>query len=323
MIKAFTSNIVILLAAVQLTCAQPLKQNLPFSWKATEHNPEQTISILEENFAYQPAESSSKFAPIRAMQTQPGYAFLGSAIIPGLGQAANKKWWRAGAYLVADAIFLALHISNQNRAEELQQGYEQFADNNWSVVTYSKWLVEYHKQNGIYQDNAFINELEEQVEGVDPTYSTSQDWGVVEIQLLRNVEKDTPFISSDGTVGNIFSHTMPDYGSQQYYELISKYYQYGPGWNDFGVNRQAKPLDSIYQLAWNGSDMPPHFLEGARLADRFNNKYRIAGNMLSYMILNHVVSAFDAFITVKLKNNRLETETNFFGSRQFILKYRF
>lgn len=308
-----------------MATAQPLKKNLPFQPEMDQVQ-QPTDSASELDLSYRASSSTvdfTEFSLVDAMRTKPGYAFLASALIPGLGQAANKKWWRAGAYFVADAIFLVMHITKQNRAEELQREYEQFADNNWSVVTYSKWLVEYHKQNRIYQDNQYIEDLEQDVEGVDPAYQTSTDWAVVDIALLRNVENNTPFISEDGTSGNIFSHEMPDYGSQQYYELISKYYQYGAGWNDFGVNRQGEPLDSFYQLAWDGSDMPPHFLQGARMAEQFNDTYRIAGNMLSYMLLNHVVSAFDAFITVKLKNNRLETETNFFGLNQFTLKYHF
>ncbi len=241
--------------------------------------------------------------------------------MPGLGQAANNKWLRAGAYFLADVILLAVHLQNQHRAEELQQQYEQFANNNWSVVTYSKWLVEYHQQNNI--SNPFIDELQNQVQGEEAAYDPDHDWDVVDLNVLRRVERNTPFVTPDGTAGNAFSHEMPDYGSQQYYELISKYFQYGPGWNDFGTDRNGNQLDSRYQLAWNGDDMPANFLEGSRKAERFNDKYRVAGNMLSYMILNHVVSAFDAFITVKLKNNRLEASPNIFGPQQFSLKYRF
>jgi hypothetical protein len=29
------------------------------------------------------------------------------------------------------------------------------------------------------------------------------------------------------------SHRLPPHGDQQYYEMIGKYHQYSPGWNDF------------------------------------------------------------------------------------------
>ncbi|MDX1637120.1 MAG: hypothetical protein R3281_04055 [Balneolaceae bacterium] len=319
------SKISLLITLFILYCsvlvAQPLRENAVLSGTTTipaEHAETDELTMSDFRYAVASDPLSGRVAGI--LRSSPGAALVGSALVPGLGQAVNDKWIRAGAYLLADAVFLAVHLTNQRRAEKLQREYERFADDNWSVVTYAQWLVAYHEQNGVA--NPYIWELENQVEGVNPTYNPDTDWNTVNLQTLRRVERNTPFISPEGS-GNAFSHEMPNYGSQQYYELISKYYQYGPGWNNFGVNSNGDPIDSRYQLAWNGSDMPPHFFEGADMADRFNNKYRVAGNMLAYMLLNHVVSAFDAFVTVKLKNNRLQTRTNFLGPQQFTITYRF
>ena len=317
MIKLFITGLLFWFIA-EVGSAQPLKQNLPFS---NLHRTEQHISaesLSKKDFRYQTDNYDSGI--LHAMRTQPGVALLGSAIVPGLGQAANKKWIRAGLYFAADILFLAYHLDTQRRAERLQRDYEQFADNNWSVVNYAQWLVEYHRQNNI--QNAQVDDLASQVEGETPAYDTSQDWNIVDLSVLRDVERNTPFVFPD-RVGNNFSHVLPEYGSQQYYELISKYYQFGPGWKTFGVDRDGEPLDSFYQLAWNGQDMPPQFLQGSRMADHFNDTYRSAGNLLAFLILNHVVSAFDALITVKVNNKRLEAESNFLGPRQFSLKYRF
>lgn len=292
--------------------AQPLK-------KTKLREKPATITMADFRYrAYTGQPSSS--SPGHLMQTKPGVAMLGSVIVPGLGQAVNKKWVRAGAYFLADVVFLAVHFNSINKAKEREREYWNFANANWSVVTYAQWLIEYHDQNNIF--NPYIDELRQQVDGITPAYNTQTDWTTVDIELLRDVERETPFISPNGS-GNTFSHVMPDYGSQQYYELISKYYQYGPGWKDFGSDRNGNSLDNLYQLAWDGSDMPFNFFEGSALAERFNDKYRLAGNMLSLLVLNHVVSAFDALFTVKIKNNRLETETNLFGARQFTLKYHF
>ncbi len=318
MIKNFIFSLFFLLGCGVLS-AQPLKRNLPFNIQKTETKQEERATVSMKDFRYQSQRTSSA-GLIYSMQTKPGLALLSSALVPGLGQAANNKWLRAGVYFAADVILLIAHLRTQDRAEQLHQNYKQFANNNWSVVTYAKWLVDYHQQNGI--SNPHIDDLEQQVQGQDPAYDPNTDWNVVDLKLLRNVERNTPYVFPEQT-GNIFSHVMPGYGSQQYYELISKYYQFGPGWNNFGMNRQGESLDSIYQLAWNGSDMPPHFFQGATLADQFNDKYRIAGNMLAYMILNHVVSAFDAFITVKLNISRLEATPGIFGPQQFSLKYHF
>lgn len=314
MTRTFICNITLLLACIPVW-AQPLKKNLH------EKQPEKKQTVTMADFRYRAAQNrDASFSPWRLMQEKAGVAMLGSAIVPGLAQAANKKWIRAGAYLVADAVLLAVHFNSLNQARERERQYEQFANSNWSVVTYARWLVAYNEQNNL--SNPYIVELREQIEGVDPAYNPDVDWQVVDIELLRNAERETLYISPEGP-GNAFSHVMPAYGSQQYYELISKYYQYGPGWNDFGQDRAGDPLDNLYLLEWDGSDMPFNFFRGSSLSERFNDKYRLAGNMVSLLVLNHVVSAFDALFTVKFKNSRLEAETNLFRVRQFTLKYHF
>ena len=274
------------------------------------------ISDLEPKINYN--QSDPFYQPLREKS---GLALLSSAIVPGTGQAANNKWLRAGLYFVAEAILVGVHIKSYNDAKAEQRQYEQFANNNWSVVNYAKWLVQYHETNNL--SNQYLDELRNEVQGITASYDPEKDWNNVDIELLRNVERNTPFVYPDN-VGNKFSHTMPDYGSQQYYELISKYYQYGPGWQNFGQNRDGNPLDSRYQLNWDGSDMPMGFIRGSALAQDFNDSYRLAGNMVSLIILNHLISAFDAFLTVRIKNARLEANSNLLSpDRTFSLKLHF
>ena len=318
-ISSIASVLVLLLASAQQAEAQPLKENLPRPHRAA---PDSDRTVTMDDFRYRSSTVArdGSAAPWQLMQQKAGVAMLGSALIPGLGQAANRKWIRAGAYLAADALLLAVHFTSLNQARDRERRYEQFANSNWSVVTYAQWLVDYNEQNNI--PNPRIDELRQQVEGVNPAYNPEEDWRIVDIELLRAVERETLYFSPDGP-GNPFSHVLPDYGSQQYYELISKYYQYGPGWNDFGQDRTGGSLDDLYLLAWDGSDMPFNFFQGADLAERFNDKYRLAGNMVSLLVLNHVVSAFDALFTVRFNNSRMETETNLFKARQFTLRYHF
>jgi hypothetical protein len=49
------------------------------------------------------------------------------------------------------------------------------------------------------------------------------------------------------------------------------------------------------------------WIQHAHLEERFNDSYRFAGNMLTLMVVNHVISAFDAYFTIKLKNHKLES----------------
>lgn len=295
--KVFSTLFVSVFLLTNITAAQPAR---PVKGKITFNDLKPRINYVQSEPFYQPVRENA------------GWALVSSAIVPGSGQAANKKWLRAGLYVLAEAAFVGIHLKNYNDAKAEKRRYEQFADNHWSVVTYAKWLVNYHDQNNL--QNTYLDELRNQVDGISAEYDPKNDWQKVDIELLRNVERNTPFVYPD-QIGNNFSHVMPDYGSQQYYELISKYYQYGPGWNDF---------ENLYQLTWDGSGMPVNFLRGATLADKFNDSFRLAGNMVSLIILNHVISAFDAFLTVRFKNKRLEADSNFLNPQRTIsLKFHF
>jgi hypothetical protein len=266
-----------------------------------------TLDDLKPKINY--TQNSPFYHPI---QKKAGWALISSAIIPGSGQAVNKKWIRAGLYVLAEAVMVGIYLKSSHDAKVEEQRYKRFANNNWSVVNYAKWLIAYHDQNNL--SNSYTDKLQQEVENVDADFDPDSDWSKVDIELLRNVERNTPFVYPEH-VGNNFSHIMPDYGSQQYYELISKYYQYGPGWNDFSDR---------YQLYWDGSGMPENFILGAQMAEDFNDSYRLAGNMVSFLILNHVVSAFDAYLTVKMKNQKLEADTNLLNPHRTVtLKFHF
>lgn len=296
MLKTIGIIVFFILVPFGMVDAQPNQANKKIS-----------IDDLKPEISY--SQSDSFYQPVKE---KPGWALLSSVVIPGSGQAANSKWTRAGLYLLAEAVIVGIHIKSYNDAKAEQERYERFADNNWSVVTYAQWLVAYHEQNDLSNPN--IDDLREQVASESANHNPQEDWQKVDIELLRKVEENTPFVYPEH-VGNDFSHIMPEYGSQQYYELISKYYQYGPGWNDF---------DAKYELNWDGSGMPRNFLLGADMAEDFNSSYRLAGNMVSFLILNHIVSAFDAFLTVKIKNKKLEADSNLLNPhRTFSFKFHF
>lgn len=293
----------------------------PLSGQPVTDGTRDSVRLTMADFRYHQPSLANTNGFGERIRTHPGLALLASAAIPGSGQAFQGNWIRAGAYLLADLLLLGVHFNRLEDARRRERAYKRFANNNWSVVTYAQWLVAYHDQNNI--SNPHLDELRQQVSGLDPTYDPAVDWAAIDLNLLNSVEQSTPFIQPGGTVTNNFSHTLPSFGSQQYYELISKYFQFGPGWNDFGINRSGTMLDNLFQLNWDGSDMPPSFFDGAERAENFNSSYRVAGNMISLLLVNHVVSAFDAYLTAKLNIRRLETETNLLGSRQLLVRYHF
>jgi len=268
------------------------------------------VLLRKDAYSNQPSESNSAF--VNTLRTKSGLSFLASAILPGSGQAANGKWVRSGIYLAAEGAAIFLIASNNSKAKTRQRNYNNFVDANWSVVQYAQWLVEFHDVNGI--ENEFIDDLRAQVGGINAAFDTSVDWNRVDIRLLNAVERNTPFIFSDMSRNN-FSHVLPGFGSQQYYELVSKFYQFGPGWRDFDT--------PVTQNIATSSAMSPLFFEGRDRAEQFNDNFRRADNFLALLIANHVVSAFDAFFTVRLNQYNLQARAGVMPGEQLQISYRF
>lgn len=282
--------------------------------------------ITEADLRYQNIQPEHSSDALSIFRNNPGMALLGSAIFPGSGQAINRKWWRAGLYIAIEAASIGFHVYYQKEAERQEKAYMRYANNNWSVVNYAKWLVDYNNyHNGTTEPYSIVGENL----GDGPSYDISIDWQRVDLTKLRELERQTLYYYTDGTQGQAFSHVLPDYGSQQYYELISKYFQYGPGWNDFGTRMDGSSVDNLYQLPWNGAAMSPHFLLGADKAETFNDNYRRAGNLLTLLLANHIASALDAYFTVKIANrdkeqkHTIDPSISFSPGTVLSLKYNF
>lgn len=269
--------------------------------------------------------SLSSSSTWNALSTKPGAALLGSALIPGLSQAANKQYWKTALYVAAEAATIILAIEGNNRGRRLEREYIQTGDANWSVVKYASWVHNYyHNVPGARGPNApdidilslltaeGLAEYQRQGGFPSPVFDTEREWAWINLPALRQLERSSLYLVS----GRPFSHDVPDFGSQQYYELMSKYFQFGPGWRDW----DSRTHDVNSGL----SGMSPMWLHHTRLEERFNDSFRFAGNMLTLMVVNHVVSAFDAYFTIKLKNHRIESGVAVLpGSVNYQLRFNF
>ena len=256
----------------------------------------------------------------------PEAAFFSSLLIPGSGQLASRSWLRAGLFIAIEAAGVYLAVDQRNKAVAGEREYERFADNNWSVVGYSNWLIDYHEIHGI--NNPYIDQLRTEVANTEAAYDTRVDWQKVDINLLRNVERNTPYLTTDDEIANQFSHTMPSYGSQQYYELIAKYYQYQAGWRDYHAHHDAightgPDFENRFLIDRNGAYASTYFYDAADAANIFNADYRRSRTIATFLLVNHVISAFDTYFTVKLKQNNLQASSSVSPGRQFVLSYHF
>lgn len=296
--------------------SQPVKSNLPAASGENEQPSfadlsKQELANMMSFRSYQDHEFDNRLQ--QTFTDKPGLAFLSSAILPGSAQAVNQNWIRSGIYMAVEVASIYFIVDYHNRGVRGERRYEQFADDNWSVVQYANWLVDYHDYHGI--DNPYLEDLRSHVEGANPAFNTDVDWNRIDIDLLRDVERNTPYLTPDNLSSSNFSHILPQYGSQQYYELIAKYFQYQAGWMDYDLNQ--------FLIDRNGALASPLFFEGINKAEQFNDDFRRSKNLMILLITNHIFSAFDAYFTFSLKQNRLQASSSAMPGRQLQLQYNF
>ncbi|MFC1477182.1 DUF5683 domain-containing protein [candidate division KSB1 bacterium] len=86
------------------------------------------------------------------------------------------------------------------------------------------------------------------------------------------------------------SHHLPDTKTQQYYEMIGKYDQFLAGWPD-SDGFPAQSSMSLYYMARQ---------------DASNDQYKRAELLANMMLLNRVISAVEAVISIKRHNSRFQ-----------------
>lgn len=285
-------------------------------------------ALLYENFGISagfPLENEATLkAPTLAPYKRPFPSMVYSAVIPGSAQAVHGKWVRAGVYAAIEVFSILRNNYHNDKARRLEAQYYDYVDQNWSVVNYANWLIGY---NEYYGNNASLLDVWRPGAAQVPTYTNASDWGQVDLERLRALERNSIYLITlpGGSIQRdlAFSHVVPDYGSQQYYELASKYYQFAPGWRDFNVMSTA---EDIGRIQWNYdtiSALSPMWLDGSLQADRFNNQYRAASNWISLLIVNHIISAFDGYFTAKVAGNKLQLQAPMARNELFTLKLDF
>lgn len=279
--------------------------------------------VLLRNVPYQIGNSTEQ---VLMEPRSPAVTLLSSMVIPGTGQIMNESWWRAGLFFAIEITSIYFAVEYRNRGRFGEREYERFANTNWSVVQYSQWLVDYHDVHGI--ENPYIRELRDMVSGITPSFRTNIEWSQIDIDILRRVESNTPYFTTDDLGASNFSHTLPTFGSQQYYELIAKYYQFQAGWRDYfdfhdNIGNTGRFFNERFLIDRNGAHASFNFFTGVKMANQFNQDFRWSNNFISLLIANHFFAAMDAFFVSSRKHNRISTSTTPIPGQQLVIRYRF
>ena len=215
----------------------------------------------------------------KANTKSPVMAGLFSAAVPGSGELY------AGSLLKA-VMFFGIEVSAWTgriiyKAKEDE--FMEYADNHWLEDRYHDWLELIYGGEIDLNNNGIYGEYED--------FKSFEDL-------------------------NGFTHNLPRTRNSQYYSMIGKYLvQFGPGWDDC-LNPMSNTVEREGTWYWNGGSTlnAEHYNDLRHDSDRASEIVSFCSGII---ILNHIISAVDASITVIRKNRKIETSMNVFPERYF------
>ncbi len=267
--------ILFLLPLVFIT-AQELKQNktqlsgvLAFDSKTANVSTQEFVvkSPLEE--------SVSKKKPMVAAGL--------SLILPGAGEFYSESYLKSAIFIAVEAAAIAVGLAYDKKGDDQTTFFQGYADQHWSAVRYAKWVSNPANTKNI---NSSIDPTKCNV----LTTSGKVNWGE-----LNRLETD---------LGSYFSHKLPYYGEQQYFELIGKYPQFNVGWDDFGDE------NTPFEYKADRNNLTKNFIYYSVERGKANDYYNIASKAVIVVFVNHIISALDAAWSAHSYNKNIELHTS-------------
>lgn len=209
-------------------------------------------------------------------EKSPLLAGVMSFIIPGSGEAYVGSYWKTALFVAIEAAAITTNIIYNGHGDAQTENFEAFANDHWSAAQYARWTI-----NNKIADPAPYAGLFYDAE------RTQVNWDV-----LNRMERD---------IGGYYSHTLDKFGEQQYYEMIGKYRQFAPGWDDFGDE------NTPYQF---GDPVSANFTYYSGERAKANDFYAVAKTALIIVVTNHLASAVDAALTASAYNKSIETKVS-------------
>jgi hypothetical protein len=207
-----------------------------------------------------------------------------SLLVPGAGEFYSESYWKAAAFFAAGVTAWTIAYTQNKKGDDQTAFYEDYANRNWSVRQYAEWTL----NNATHIDPGIDLSLHQDVLVGD----TDVDW-----TALNDLERD---------LGNWYSHTLPLYGEQQYYELIGKYQQYYQGWSD--ADPSLDDYDDVSnKLNAGGTQFTYYSAERGKANDYYNTSH----TAVTVAVVTHVVSAIDGAWSASSYNKQLDAGVGF------------
>ncbi|MDA3860787.1 MAG: DUF5683 domain-containing protein [Melioribacteraceae bacterium] len=210
-----------------------------------------------------------------------------SVILPGAGQFYNEDYWKTAIFVTLEVAAIVAAIAYNSKGNDQTTSYENFAnsDDGWDVDKYAQWSVD----NALRINPDIISDS-----FTEEDFNVFDSNGDVVWSKLNHLET---------AIGSYYSHQLAPYDDQQYYEMIGKYQQFNPGWNDFYSD------DYIYTDTYTyGDDLTDTFYWYADERGKANSFYDISNLAVKILVVNHIVSAVEAALASNSYNRSLNAD---------------
>jgi len=246
--------------------------------------------------------SSSYLDPtIKAKEKSPWLAGALSLAIPGAGEVYSKAYVKGAVFFAMEAVSWFLVYKYNKEGDKQTQAYEDYANAHWSATRYTEWTLDNIGvlTNGFHTRAEFESEVF--TSDYDPNAPNPPPFRELVWSELNLMEDSIGLAAPNG--GNGYTHRLPNYAVQQYYELIGKYPQFSRGWDD--VPAFGTPGYLIQSTDLPLKNISARFNEYQLMRAEANHQYDVSSTWLSVVIVNHVLSALDAYWSATSYNKNL------------------
>ncbi len=203
-----------------------------------------------------------------------------SLALPGAGEFYSGSYLKTAAFLAVEAALWIFAYKYDLKGDRQTDFFQNYANAHWSVVDYATYALNNYAPGGAASyPGLFI-----------PGTQGAKPWLQVNWAVLNKMESDI----AQTNAGMYYSHNLPAYNTQQYYELIGKYPQFNQGWDDV----QGKAFTY-------GDQLSSELLYYSGQRGQANTYYTTASTFVAIAFVNHVVSAVDAALTAGSYNRGL------------------
>lgn len=215
------------------------------------------------DFSMQPLQEHSGVANLPGHKS-PWLAAGFSAVLPGAGEFYSERYVKSAIFLAVEVAAWAVAYAYDKKGDKQTDFFQDYANVHWSVVRYGQYALSTFTNLPNPPYRIFIAGRE-----------GSPPWDQVNWNELNRMERD---------IAGYYSHTLPPYGDQQYYELIGKYPQFNQGWDD------ANPNPNTFTY---GDPLTARFQYYAAERGKANQYYNNASTAIAVVVVNHILSAID------------------------------